>query len=502
MRVILFSMPDVVPELFSVKWRCPSMGLTALAGNVTDHEVFVGDLITRRKNVRRSIIDAVREVKPRVVGITSLSFQFQTARQVALLVKEVDPDIKTVLGGYHATLMFDEMSPEDAEPFDFLARGEGDELLNELLQALDGKFRLEEVGGLSHRVDGRFVHNPARPLADLARLRVPVRTNRLWTNYNYYDKRLDVAETSRGCTLSCNFCSIKRMYGKSFRVYEIERVIEDLKRIAQSGGNYVLFADDNITLDTGRFGRICDAIAEARLSEKMRFVTQAHSAGISRDPELARKMARAGFDIVFLGIENVSKRNLKLMKKGDIVEHSKRAIEYLHANDIMIIGGMIIGHAEDTEQDIRENFEFFRENDVDFIGDQVMTPYPKTEIRKDLLDAELVTNVDNYATYNGYWANVRTRHMSARRLQFLKWKYDRQYSKFFHPSAVFKRRYPAAHVYRRLVQIPYRRAKRFLRSLGKSEQDQFADDMRRHIAMNDFFDLKPKLPFDLPESAP
>jgi len=473
------------------------MGLAALAGNVTDYEVFVGDLITRRASVKQSIIKAVRDVKPDVVGLSSLSFQFQTARQVALLVKEENPAIKTVLGGYHATLMFDQMSREEAEPFDFLIRGEGDCAFNELLHALDGKFRLEDTKGLSYRVDGNFVHNPKGDLADLDSLRMPQRTNRLWTNYNYYGRHLDVAETSRGCTMNCNFCSINRMYGKSFRKYDIERIIRDLENAARCGSNYVIFADDNITLDVDHFGRLCEAITAARLNEKMRFVIQASSMGIGGDPDLAVKMARAGFDIVFLGIENVSRRNLKLMHKGNIVEHSKRAIDYLHRNDMMIIGGMIIGSPDDTEEDISDNFEFFREYDVDFIGDQIMTPYPKTDIRQELLDAGLVTNKDDYVTYNGYWANVRTRHLSARELQFLKWKYDKQYSRFFNPAAVFKRRYPAAHLYRRVVQIPYKRTAAFLRDLGKNDDEQFAGRMRRNISMNDFFDTKPKLPFDL-----
>jgi len=489
MKVVLFSMPDTVPKLFSRKWRCPSMGLASLAGNVTDYELTVADLILKLGDVPGAVRQVIEDVRPQVVGLTAMSFQFATALKIINLVKELDPDIKIVVGGYHSTLLSGEISQDDeCRNIDFFVRGEGDVTFNELLHAIDGKLPFEKVLGLSYKANGAFVHNPPRPLADLSAIRIPARTKRFWTDYTYYDKTLDVSETSRGCTLKCNFCSITRMYGTTFRTYAVERVIDDLKSVRDVGGDYVLFADDNITLDVERFKTICDAIVKSGLNDKMRFVTQASCLGIAKDEELSRKMAEAGFDIVFLGIENVSTRNLRAMKKANSLDHITRAIDYLHKYNIMIIGGMIVGLPEDREQDIRENFEFFRNHDVDFIGDQVVTPYPKTVLREEMLQAGQVTNLDDFRKYNGFWANVRTNHLEPEEIQFAKWKLEREFSTFYHPSAIFKKKYPLAHLYRILCQIPFRKAQQFLRSIGQSEKEEFRRELHYYEHMNDFFE--------------
>ena len=70
---------------------------------------------------------------------------------------------------------------------------------------------------------------------------------------------------------------------------------------------------------------MCDAIV-ARGYRNLNFVVQADCVTMSRNEEMVRMMAQAGFKTVFLGIENVSKKNLKVAGKGDIVEASRRAM--------------------------------------------------------------------------------------------------------------------------------------------------------------------------------
>jgi len=64
---------------------------------------------------------------------------------------------------------------------------------------------------------------------------------------------------------------------------------------------------------------------------------------MSRNEEMVRKMAQAGFKTIFLGIENVSKKNLKAAGKGDIVEASRKAVAICHQYGIMVVAGMIFG---------------------------------------------------------------------------------------------------------------------------------------------------------------
>ncbi len=79
----------------------------------------------------------------------------------------------------------------------------------------------------------------------------------------------------------------------------------------------------------------------------------------------------------------------------------------------MFVGGMIIGHPDDKESDIAQNYEYCRENNIDFVAFQILTPYPKTGSREEMLKMGLVTNVKNLSKYNGFWANVKTNHLSS-----------------------------------------------------------------------------------------
>ena len=208
--------------------------------------------------------------------------------------------------------------------------------------------------------------------------------------------------------MPCNFCSIDKMYGKSFREYSIDRVMNDIADAKKHGANFIIIADDNFSLNVKRFEDICDAIVDAGHND-LRYIIQASSTGIASSETLAEKMAKAGFRIVFLGIENVSKENLKNLKKGNIIEKTKIAVKRLHEQGIMIVGGMIIGHPNDKEEDIAENYEFFVGLDIDFFADQILTPYPKTPLREEMIEKGLVTNKYDYSRYNCFWANIKNK---------------------------------------------------------------------------------------------
>src|SRR5207244_5215665 len=90
-------------------------------------------------------------------------------------------------------------------------------------------------------------------LLELDSVPLPRREARAWDGAFYFDRSFDVAETTRGCPLPCTFCSIRRMYGRTFRRFPIRRVIEDLRALDRRGVGGVFFVDDNITIDVPRF---------------------------------------------------------------------------------------------------------------------------------------------------------------------------------------------------------------------------------------------------------
>ncbi len=328
MNILLISMPDCVPY-YDPQWtKQPSLAMASIAGNIdAHHNVYIADLVLKREKVKDIIPELIHTYKPDVVGMGAMTFQFETAKNIAALIKTTNKHVKTILGGYHATVMYQELSASsDAEPFDFFCRGEGEIIFNEFLTELEGKRGYNSINGLSYRQNGGFVHNPPRQLGDLSKIRMPDRSKRIWSGYNWYGAAIEIIETSRGCTMPCNFCSKDKMYGNSFRMYEIERVISDIENAKKYGAKCIIIADDNITLNIPRFEQLCDAIVESGNND-LWYLIQASSAGIATSETLVEKMAKAGAKIVFLGMENVSEENLKRMKKGGILEKTKKAIK-------------------------------------------------------------------------------------------------------------------------------------------------------------------------------
>ena len=68
-----------------------------------------------------------------------------------------------------------------------------------------------------------------------------------------------------------------------------------------------------------------------------------------------------------------------------------------------------------------------------------MTPYPKTIVRQELLEAGLVVNADDFRTYDGFSCNIRTRHLDQKNLyRILKTESAKA---FLSPSQITANRY-------------------------------------------------------------
>jgi hypothetical protein len=81
-----------------------------------------------------------------------------------------------------------------------------------------------------------------------------------------------------------------------------------------------------------------------------------------------------------------------------------------------------------------ENYRFLKSTGTDTAYCQILTPYPKTGIRRQLLDQGLVTNIYDYSRYNGMWANIRTHKLSTDELQYLFWYHNERIMGWWTPS--------------------------------------------------------------------
>src|SRR4029453_189365 len=164
------------------------------------------------------------------------------------------------------------------------------------------------------------------------------------------------------CTFDCSFCSIIEMRGRNFHTYSFERVLADIRDARDRGARSLFIVDDNITLNVRRFEALCRAIIDAGLND-LEYTVQAMTSAIANHGEtLAPLMRRAGFRYVFLGLANILEEDLEFLRaeaknrqRGQGARGGNAAvtaIEYLHANKMYVVGGLIVGNPQDTRASI------------------------------------------------------------------------------------------------------------------------------------------------------
>lgn len=445
MNVLLLSMPDTFEHMPPVAIRMPNGALASLAGNVDEHHrVAIADLILARASIRATVEQLLRQHQPDVVGLSIMTFQRATALQIARLVRMVRPSARVVVGGYDPSL-----APEAYEPspdVDFIVRGEGEHTFSTLLRGLESSSvqaaavdasvgGIRTIAGLSYRDGARWHHNPARAVVPLAteQLRLPNRRSRVLRGYTLLGRTVDVVETSRGCTYDCSFCSIIEMRGRNFHPYPIDRVLADIADARGHGARAIFLVDDNITLDVHRFAALCAAIADAGFDD-VDYMVQAMTAPLAQHgATLAPLMRRAGFRYVFLGIENILEDDLQFLRaraknsrreRGRTIGNASiEAIGHLHRHGMFVVGGLIVGNPDDTRESIEANLAFARQY-VDWPYIQHPTPYPRTPMTSEFRNRGLIVDED-VSHYDGTTAVVRTAHVPADEVEFMRWRAER-----------------------------------------------------------------------------
>ena len=444
MNLLLLSMPDSFEHMYSGVIRMPNGALSSLAGNVDPHHrVAAADLVLVQDRVRETVERLLREHPPDVVGLSVMTFQRRTARRLVELVRAARPAARVVVGGYDPSLAPEAWTDGTA---DFVVRGEGELTFRELIRALERGDGFAAIPGLTWRDGEGYRANPPRPVngLDNGAIRPPRRDARVLSGYTLLGRPVDVVETSRGCTFDCSFCSIIEMRGRNFHTFTFDRVLDDIRDARDRGARAIFLVDDNLTLDVRRFEALCRAIVDAGL-HRLEYLVQAMTSAIAGAADtLPPLMRRAGFRYVFLGIENVLEDDLGFLKasaKNAEREHGRRvgnatikACEAIRRHGMYVVGGLIVGNPGDTKEMIEKNLAFARRY-VDWPYIQHPTPYPATPMTRELREKGLVVE-ERLEEYDGTTAVVRSEHLPAEEIEFLRWREERWMKARHFPKAL------------------------------------------------------------------
>ncbi len=408
--------PNFITKSITDKFTIPALGLEYLAANILDlAKVKIINAKVRNLNLKE-VMKEINDFKPDVVGISCC---FTLGINIALRIAKESKKrgYSTVLGGWHPTFAHSEILKYSF--IDVIVRGEGEITFRELIENKD----LEGIEGISYKNNGTIINNPDRPqIKNLNNLPFPARQLRNKKSYfQIFQMPIDVIETSRGCPFKCTFCNIHLFHRGTYRTKDTERVIQELKIISsQKKRKDVVIVDDNFTANMKQVEEICDQIIAEGI--KLDLTCQSRIDVITKNPNVIKKMAKAGFWLFFLGIESFNQKSLKNIQKKiqfrDIVE----AIKILHDNNILIIGSLLVGSKlDEDEKDIDSMIKIVKKLRIDFPLYSIMTPLPGTKFRDILIEKDYLIS-SNWSEYNFTTAVNRLNKLSKEKLDSLLFK--------------------------------------------------------------------------------
>jgi radical SAM superfamily enzyme YgiQ (UPF0313 family) len=420
----------------------PPINLTYIASYLSDLNVEVEILDAKVNNLKiKQIKKRIKEFNPDLVGISVfVSAAINESFKIAEAAKEIDQNITVVFGGRHPT--FEPEETLENKNVDLVVRGEGELTFRELI--IEGI--PEGVNGISYKNNGKVIHNEDRALMskeEYKNIRIPARHLTVGNDYKMFTVHLETVETSRGCPHSCKFCTTWKINNRTYRTRPVEKVIDELKLISKMKRvTDVFFVDDELGANTKRVERMCERIIECKERGEIRdlkFFAQIRVDDIVRSPTMVKKMAEAGFWVVFIGIESIDEESLKEMRKGITFNKVLEAIKILHRHNIIIIGNLIIGvNLTDKEEDIKRQIEIMKNVDVDIISFVLLTPFPGSDTLEEL-DKEGLVITKDWSKYTVMEPVIKTYELSPKQLYELLYLSFRELKYLNNPRKLLKR---------------------------------------------------------------
>ena len=352
------------------------MGLYYLAGVLNSNGISTALMdfnieLPTRSGFRRYLQD----LKPRIVGVTTYTFNFSVAQKIIEEIKKTEPGTVTVMGGVHASALPEEIL-KDTPALDFIVVGEGEFTFLELCRKiLDGE-TVEDVRGLALRRDRKVVINPPRELIrDLDSLPLP---NRELLPFEKYP--VAAVQTSRGCPYNCIFCNINGFYGRRIRLRDPRKVVEECSILIEKfRRDRLFFFGDAFTFRSDWVEEFCDEI----LCKGLRFEWGCETRVDNVSLPLLRKMRRAGCIEIQYGIDYGDEEVLKNLGKDISIGAISDAVEWAKEAGLFVDAFFIFNVPGEDEGTMENTFDLIQRVPVDAIEINLLTPYPGTPLWAD-----------------------------------------------------------------------------------------------------------------------
>jgi len=339
-----------------------------------------------------------------MVGLSALTSTVKEAYRIGAELQRKGTLV--IMGGPHASAR----AEEALDYCDFVVRGEGEVTIVRLLEALTGGGNLQDVAGISYRVNGIVQNNPS----SIEKVNMTTLPPTDFSSCKEFGGPLEYpAEVmfSRGCPYDCNFCSVTTTFGKKYRYKTTDQVLEDLRTFQ---GRTVCFVDDNFAANPKKTKDLLKKMIQigevpARYSCQLRI-------NAARDEELLDLLNRTNCRIAYVGMESVNPETLKKYNKGQTLEQIISAIEGFKKYNIGLHGMFVLGADDDTTETITATVDFALKTGLDTIQLCALTPFPGTAVYDEMVSQGRVLHQD-WELYDGLHVVIQPKKMTPYELQ-------------------------------------------------------------------------------------
>jgi radical SAM superfamily enzyme YgiQ (UPF0313 family) len=379
-----------------------------------------------------------------LVGISAKTLLIDRAKMLTRRIQKQGATI--VLGGTHTTLLPDEV----AGWADAVAVGEGYRTWPQIIRDFD-----------QGTLQARYVDEEWAPL-DLGVAVLQDRVlDQIQEHKNYWTPYVDI---TRGCPRNCTFCTAIRVSGRKMRLRPVDEVIDEIQRRRLKR---FFLTDDNFGLNFRLHPEYMEELFRALAKLPLQGWTCQAEQMVADFPDLLGLAREAHLDKFFVGFESVNPDNRKELggKARGNVDGYRQAIERIHNHGIGVVGLFVFGFDHDTFDTFQITWDFVRTSGLDGVSATILTPYPGTVQREQLLQEGRILPHDSWEQYDTNHVTYVPARMSAEELaQAYDWLCRQLYNPWYMAMRGYHawRRHPLAKARDRFISsfstdIGYRR---------------------------------------------
>jgi len=321
---------------------------------IVDLDIFIQKNNILLKDLHVKTAEMLLEKKAQLYGFFVAVGILHHVVNITHEIKKVQPNALFVLGGPHASAMHREIL-ENFNEINFIIRGEGDNTIVELLQAIEGKIDLKVVKGITYINESNeiIVNDDRELIQDLDCLPLPA-----YKKYPFDKEVLDVIpiDVGRGCPYNCSFCSTSVFWRRTYRLKSADRIIKEMIYVKENfKAKKIFIMHDCLTVNKRMVKELSSKIKEANLSLPWGCAARLDHI----DEEMLDILTSAGCSHLELGIESGSKNIRKsINKKIDIEDTLNQKIldklKLIHEKNISLILFFICGFNDETKEDVQQ----------------------------------------------------------------------------------------------------------------------------------------------------